>query len=564
MELVKKVREATDKESLKEAKNRLPCIVFAGVIPTGKRTDASINQFSNLAILDYDKLSPTEFADKKRYFVSQSYTVAAFLSPSGTGLKVVIRIKDGSKHRDYYKAILHEFEGLDPTNINPSRVCFESYDPDIYINYQADSYNKMLVETETKVYKAQNVEVSEFDKFKKLATWMQNKNEHFASGSRNIYIHKLAGACCRFGISEHTAKELLRQEYLSTDGDFKVGEMNKAVESAYRRNNFNSAEFDKNDFVDSTTKKTVTIIEDNDFVEDVIYGMDVLSDALKILHYGYESAETTGIQEVDRIFKWKKGELTGLTGIGNHGKSTFWAFLMLNKSALDGTRWALFSPENYPAHEFYHSLTEVVLAGPCNPYASNPPSEELYRYVYDWVAEHFYFVYPKTVAPTPDYIKSRFLELIIKHKVSGCVIDPFNQMVNDYGARDDKYLESFLGDMSRFAMTNNVYMTIITHPHKLKKMESGEYECPDVFDLAGGAMWNNKLDNLLVYYRPVRNADPDNPACELHSKKIRRQSIVGKIGKEEFSYYYSRRQFQFFDFPLRHLLAAYGVERNDI
>jgi len=50
----------------------------------------------------------------------------------------------------------------------------------------------------------------------------------------------------------------------------------------------------------------------------------------------------------------------------------------------------------------------------------------------------------------------------------------------------------------------------------------------------------------------------------LHSKKIRRQSIVGKIGKEEFSYYYSRRQFQFFDFPLRHLLAAYGIERNDI
>ena len=287
--------------------------------------------------------------------------------------------------------------------------------------------------------------------------------------------------------------------------------------------------------------------------------MDVLNDALRIYHHGYESAETTGIQEIDRIFKWKKGELTILTGIGNHGKSTFWAFLMLNKSALDGTRWGLFSPENYPAHEFYHSLTEMVLGSPCNPYVSNRPSEQVYKYVYDWIAEHFYFIYPKTISPTPEYIKSRFLELIIKHKISGCIIDPFNQMVNDYGSRDDKYLEGFLGDISRFAMTNNVFMTVITHPHKLKKLDSGEYECPDVFDLAGGAMWNNKADNILVYHRPTRNNNPDDPICELHSKKIRRQSIVGKIGKEEFSYFYTRRQYQFFDFPLRHLLKAYGI-----
>ena len=121
-ETVRQVRELGSKDEQKEVKNKLPCIVFAGYIPTGKRLDTRITEFSNLAILDYDNLTPVEYADKKRYFVSQSYTVAAFLSPSGNGLKVVVRIKDGSKHRDYYKAILHEFIGLDPTNINPSRV----------------------------------------------------------------------------------------------------------------------------------------------------------------------------------------------------------------------------------------------------------------------------------------------------------------------------------------------------------------------------------------------------------------------------------------------------------
>ena len=44
------------------------------------------------------------------------------------------------------------------------------------------------------------------------------------------------------------------------------------------------------------------------------------------------------------------------------------------------------------------------------------------------------------------------------------------------------------------------------------------------------AMWNNKCDNVLVYHRPNRKSNPNDPTCEFHSKKIRRQKIVGAIG----------------------------------
>ena len=40
----------------------------------------------------------------------------------------------------------------------------------------------------------------------------------------------------------------------------------------------------------------------------------------------------------------------------------------------------------------------------------------------------------------------------LKEKIDGCIIDPFNQMTNDYstvGGRDDKYLEAVLGDFDR-------------------------------------------------------------------------------------------------------------------
>ena len=58
------------------------------------------------------------------------------------------------------------------------------------------------------------------------------------------------------------------------------------------------------------------------------------------------------------------------------------------------------------------------------------------------------------------------------------------------------------------------------------KASDGNYPCPDVFDLTDGAMWNNKLDNILVYHRPFAQTDPSNPSCEFHSKKIRRQKIL--------------------------------------
>jgi hypothetical protein len=210
-----------------------------------------------------------------------------------------------------------------------------------------------------------------------------------------------------------------------------------------------------------------------------------------------------------------------------------------------GEKYAIFSPENNPAEEFYHDLTEIYLGQQClYPYVN----EMKYESAYDFISKHIFYVYPKDLAPTPEYIKERFLELIIKEKVNGCIIDPFNQLSNDYqssGNRTDKYLETFLSDCSRFAQINNIYFVIVAHPHKMRKEADGNYPCPDVFDLADGAMWNNKMDNIIVYHRPNHQKDPSSPLCSFHSKKIRRQKQVGKKGEIEFEYNRKNRRYYF-------------------
>ncbi len=525
----------------KELKMRLPSICFSGKFGRD-REDSKLIEHSGLVILDFDHLSDEDMTDKWQFLKSLPYIVAVFTSPSGDGIKALVRIADPSKHLQHYAALVRDIPSLDAKNKNISRVCFESCDKDIYINYEAEAYTK-YIETEKREVGQSKTDNETFNNIK---IWLDNKGEAFVTGSRNDYMFKLASACCRFGIHQDETTALIQNNLLANDTDFTQREMASVIKSAYSRNQFGTAKFDeKRNVVDIETMREISVEENSDLVQDVIFGDEVLDEALEILRYGYKSAETCGIAEVDDLLKFKKGELTLCTGIGNHGKSTFEMFLLLNKSIKDGDKWGIFSPESYPAAEFYHDITEVLVGANCTPTNPQPVPEDVYLKAYQFVKEHFFYVFPKDISPTPEYIKSRFLQLIMKHGVTGVVIDPFNQLANDYGksGRDDKYFK-------KFATINNVFFRIVGHPKQLKKNTDGSYDAPDVFDLAGGAMWNNKMDNIYTYHRPNRHSDPMDRMCQMITRKIKRQKIVGRCDTIEFDYNRTRRRFNFADMPI--------------
>ena len=118
-------------------------------------------------------------------------------------------------------------------------------------------------------------------------------------------------------------------------------------------------------------------------------------------------------------------------------------------------------------------------------------------------------------------------------------------MANNYGARTDKYLETILSDFSKFAQVNKVYFIIVAHPTKMRKGDDGNYPEPDVFDIADGAMWNNKMDNILVYHRPFKNDETRTHICTFSSKKVRRQKIVGRPGTIQFELSRAHRRYLF-------------------
>lgn len=543
---VAQIRQALDKERANELKKNLPSVCFSGKFGAN-RQDADLIEHSGYIVLDFDSVdNPTDFKQDLRQY---PYFKAIWISPSGKGVKGLVKVKNGAKHRQHFEALKKDFPEVDKSGINPSRVCYESFDPEIIINETCDFYTDLIEPKEVVTVVASHNET-----FNNILKWLSNKGDAFRTGERNLFLYKLASACCRFGINEYECEQYFTSSFLSGVTDFSKQETTRTIKSAYKANSasFGSAEFSRETLVNKTDKKEVEFdpsIYDLDVrPRDVIFGEDVKAEALDIYLNGYQTASTTGIPKLDKHFKWKKGEITLVSGIGNYGKSTYLKYLLLIRVIM-GDKIALFAPEDAPAHEFYFDLTEMYLGGRQTPDAISRNDQQTFEAVYDWISKCFFFVYPKDLSPTPDYIKERFLELIIKEKVTFCVIDPFNQMTNDYnstGGRDDKYLETVLSDFTRFARVNDQHFIIVAHPNKMfKPKDALNYPEPDVFDLAGGAMWNNKMDNILIYHRPLRGEDPDNPLCTHTSKKIRRQKVVGKLGTVEFELDRSTRRFLF-------------------
>jgi hypothetical protein len=550
-EKVEAIRAILDKDRADSMKKQLPAVCFSGKFSKG-RQDTGLIKHSGFIVLDFDDVDMDNYESIMSDIMNQEYVYSAWVSPRGNGMKVLVRIADGKRHREHFEALKEIFPNADKSGINESRVCFESYDPHIYINKDAKPFTTVKI---VEYVENKSVVKEEYEVFRRLLTWLTNRRDSFVKGERNLFVFKLASSCCRFGLSEDSTVNLIMQEYPSTS-DFTTKEYTTTIRSAFRANKskHGTAKFEKEVLVDKVTRKEVDVQREfeessDDRLQDVVYGMDMKEEGLRIFRRGYENIKGIGVQEIDTRWKpWKK-ETTLLMGWGNYGKSAFEKWYLVFRAILYSEKVGIFAPED-KREMFFHDLTEILLGQGLDAGSRNRSiTEQEYCDAFDWISTHFFYIYPESLNPTPEYIKSKFLELIIKEGISWCVIDPFNQMTNDYskvGNRDDKYLEVVLSDFNRFAMQNEVYFLIIAHPSgRPEKDAAGNWKCPDASQVAGGNMWNNKMFNILAYHRPFAQSDPQNPLCEFHSKKIKDQKVVGEKGQSDFELSRPKRRFVF-------------------
>lgn len=241
-ELITEIRATDDKTERNNLKSRLYAAAFAGLF--SKRGKEHCISPSGIACLDFDGLVNPE--ETKRRLSKSRYCLAAFISPSGNGIKMLIRIPlviGDERYKEYYNAALQHYAAFNPDTSTKdiSRLCFLSHDPKLYMNENVEVFTKRFIApvSRPKVRNLKSIgSATESARIKGLFKWW--KNNHWDPSARNSSLYKLAAAFCEYGVSLDSAWAVIRTY---EKPDLNQYELKKVTDSAYKRVTFNAKEF---------------------------------------------------------------------------------------------------------------------------------------------------------------------------------------------------------------------------------------------------------------------------------------------------------------------------------
>jgi hypothetical protein len=235
-DLVKRIRLEKSKPERQELKKHLPAICFSGTF--NKRTDASLIEHSGLICLDFDGYTKQkELLQDKENLSKNKYVFSVFISPSGNGLKVLVKIPaDAENHTNYFNSLEKYFNSpyFDKTCKNVSRVCYESFDPLLHINENSSIWDIIEEPEYTEVNKTRDqptIPITDENKIVEILVKWWTKKYPMSEGQRNQNCFVLAMAFNDFGVNKGLASYVLNQ-YASQD--FTTREITQTIDSAYK------------------------------------------------------------------------------------------------------------------------------------------------------------------------------------------------------------------------------------------------------------------------------------------------------------------------------------------
>ena len=335
-ELIQKIRKEKDKTKRNLLKQELPAICFSGKFQ--KRNDDSLVEYSGIICLDFDGFkTKKDLEDYKLSLMDNDIVHSAFHSPSGYGLKVLVKVpQDPDNHVGYFKALSKQFnnEYFDSTSKNISRVCYESYDPFIYINEDSKIFDELIEEEFEEKNTHTSVPVFPITNENKIVEILMKwwtKKYGLIEGERNNNVYILAAAFNDFGVNKNLA-EYIMKDFESQS--FSAVEIQTTIDSAYRNvGNFGTKFYEDESKINDVKKKLKTG-ESKQQVRQYLKTQNVSSEAIDQIIYDFDT------QSSNKIF-WHKSETGKITIIHN----LFRDFLHLNgfyKYTPEGSKSSIF------------------------------------------------------------------------------------------------------------------------------------------------------------------------------------------------------------------------------
>jgi len=508
----------------KEAKKELPIVLWSGEFL--ERKDSALDSHSGLIVLDFDHI---DVEGSKTILATDQYIYSCWISPSGEGLKALVRVSNPESHRDHFRALQAYFDNeygleVDPSGINESRACFDSYDPEIVVNKSAKVFGQVLSERALNQKAVSSEE--HYTDYNKLAvvSSMIRKAEDGEKHSALLKSAVLCGGYIAAGrMEEDEAIRILEREILKRNVD-SVGSARQTIRDGIEK----GKGMPIREVIDSENKvRLEMMINDGDmsFIssddEDFRWIQDYAAGKIAI---GLD----TGDARLDNYFRYKP-ELVIMNGHSNVGKTTMALYMIVNSAVRHNWKWIIYSAENRTA-SIKMKLMQFATGLPLN----DMRQEEI-KMAYKWVNEHF-----RIVSNNQNYSYTDLMifgeKLIRQQEYQGYFIDPYNalkiQMSSGSAISTHEYHYEAASELLTFSNKNKMAVWLNTH----SVTESQRIKGPDGLPVApyaesteGGGKFVNRSDCFLTFHRKIQHPDYDmRRTMEFHVRKVRETETGGE------------------------------------
>lgn len=226
---------------------------------------------------------------------------------------------------------------------------------------------------------------------------------------------------------------------------------------------------------------------------DGVYTLSQLPPIPKVPAY---HSDMPGMNDMYRV---RPGDLTVVTGIPGHGKTTWVNDMCCRLAHKNKWRIAWGGFEQVPQTDHRRYLRQWVTGR--HEATQNP--DEL-RIADDWIENHFAFI---TEGAEGDLTLEGTLEkaaaAVKRFGANVLVIDPWNRLEHavDRNMTMTQYIGRALREFSRFGKHFNTHVIIIAHPKKMIRDGDGNWEFPDLYSISDSSNWYNMVEVGVVVHR---------------------------------------------------------------
>jgi hypothetical protein len=227
-----------------ELKSKLPAFTPSGTFTTRRKAEL-LKEYSKIIHLDFDHIERNDLEMLSTKINASSYTFASFISPSGEGLKVFVKVNCAAHQHQEAWSQLRElyFDYIEVASDSKckdvSRLCFVSCDENLHLNKESEIFQfNEPIKKETrneKIFALNDNPITP-----EYCLEFTNKKNEYIEGNRNNFIYQFSCNANRFGIGEEETLSFVRSNFNLKDFELKA-----AVKSAYKNNFTEFAKFAK-------------------------------------------------------------------------------------------------------------------------------------------------------------------------------------------------------------------------------------------------------------------------------------------------------------------------------